>query len=134
MTTEILPLRTQNIELTSEERRQLNIVIDLLIPSDKDYPPPSSLHLLDIFLHHLQANRTSNLLLSSKRLRAVLHEMNILADSDFCSVSKDRQHTILHAIEQRNPALFQTILTFANHSYYSQLGLLRVERQHASLS
>lgn len=134
MTTDILPLRTQNIELTHEERRQLNIIIDLLIPSDKDYPPPSSLHLLDVFLRHLQANRTSNLLLSSKRLRAVLHEMNILADSDFCSASKDQQYTILRSIEQRNPALFQTILTFANHSYYSQLGLLRVERQHAFLS
>ena len=134
MTTEILPLRTQNIELTYQERRQLNIIIDLLIPSDKDYPPPSSLHLLDVFLQHLQSNRTSNLLLSSKHLRAILHEMNVLADSDFCSASKDQQRSILRAIEQRNPALFQTILTFANHSYYSQLGLLHVERQHASLS
>ena len=134
MTTEILPLRTQNIELTHEERKQLNTIIDLLIPSDKDYPPPSSLHLLDVFLRHIQSNRTSTLLLSSERLRAVLHKMNTLTDSDFCSASKERQHTVLRYIEQENPALFQTILTFANHSYYSQLSLLRVERLQASLS
>ena len=134
MTTEILPLRTQNIELTHGERKQLNIIIDLLIPSDKDYPPPSSLHLLDVFLHHIQSNRTSTLLLSSKRLHAVLHEMNAMADGDFCDVSKERQQNILRYIEQCNPALFQTMLTFANHSYYSQLGLRRVERLQASLS
>jgi len=134
MSTALLQRRAQNIELNREERRLLNLIIDFLIPSDTEYPPPSSLHLLDVFLSHLQSNRASTLLLSNSRLHAVLHEMNLLADGDFCAINKERQHSILRSLEQRNPALFQTILTFANHSYYSQLSLLRVERQHASLS
>lgn len=134
MTTDILPLRAQNIELTHDERRQLNTIIDLLIPSDTEYPAPSSLHLIDIFLRHLQSNRTSTLLLSSTRLHALLREMNALADGDFCRASKERQHAILRYVEQCNPALFQTILTLVNHSYYSQLALLRVSRHHTLLS
>ncbi|GAC1359373.1 MAG: hypothetical protein NVSMB38_42980 [Ktedonobacteraceae bacterium] len=119
--------RNQKIELSPEERAQLNAFIDLLIPSDKDFPPPSSLHLIDTFLKHLSPSRTdkTSLLLSEKRLHMALRELNASADGDFCGVSPEQQQAILRNFERRDPALFQTLWTLANHSYYSCLATLR---------
>ncbi len=121
------PTRSQKIELSPEERSQLNAFIDLLIPADKDFPPPSSLHLIDAFLNHLTPSKTDkmSLLLSEKRLRAALRDLNASADGNFCGVSSEQQHTILKHFERREPALFQTLWTLANHSYYSRLATLR---------
>jgi len=121
------PTRKQKIELSPEERNQLNVFIDLLIPADKDFPPPSSLHLIDAFLNHLTPSKTDkiSLLLSEKRLRAALRDLNASADGNFCGVSLEQQHTILKHFERREPALFQTLWTLANHSYYSRLATLR---------
>ncbi len=119
------PPRKQKIELSPEECNQLNAIIDLLIPSDKDFPPPSSLHLIDTFLHHLLLSKTTTLVLSEKRLRMVLCELNASADGNFCSVSVEKQHMILNHFERQDPALFQTLWTLANHSYYTQLATMR---------
>ena len=122
-----LPPRNQKIELSPEERNQLNALIDLLIPADKDFPAPSSLHLLDTFLTHLSTsnyNRTSSLL-SVKRLRTALRDLNTLADGNFCGASSERQQTTLKHFDRSEPALFQTLWTIANHSYYSRLASLR---------
>ncbi len=122
-----VPPRKQKIELSPEERTQLNVFIDLLIPADKDFPPPSSLHLLDTFLTHLSPgthNRVSSLL-SVKRLRTALRDLNTLADGNFCGASLERQQATLRHFERREPALFQTLWTLANHSYYSRLAALR---------
>src|SRR5689334_19402423 len=72
-------VRKKPIELSYEERAQLNTIIDLLIPSDNDFPPPSSLHLVDELLHHLRSTgqHKATLTLSEHRLRAVLQELNI---------------------------------------------------------
>jgi len=127
MTLRVSPPRNQKIEFSPEERTQLNAFIDLLIPSDKDFPPPSSLHLIDAFLNHLSPSKNDrmSLLLSEKRLRTALRELNAAADGNFCGVSSERQHTILRHFERRDPALFQTLWTLANHSYYSRLATLR---------
>lgn len=123
----VSPPRSQKIELSPEERTQLNAFIDLLIPSDKDFPPPSSLHLIDAFLNHLSPSKNDKmpLLLSEQRLRTALRELNASADGNFCGVSLERQHVILRHFERRDPALFQTLWTLANHSYYSRLATLR---------
>jgi hypothetical protein len=123
----VSPSRNHKIDLSHEERTQLNAVIDLLIPSDKDFPPPSSLHLIDAFLNHLSTSKYDrvSLLLSEKLLRTTLRELNALADGNFCGASSERQHAILRHFEQRDPALFQTLWTLANHSYYSRLATLR---------
>ena len=123
----VLPPRNQKIELSPEERTQLNAFIDLLIPSDKDFPPPSSLHLIDAFLNHLSPSRNSRTssMLSEKRLRTALRDLNASADGNFCGASSERQHAILRHFEQHEPALFQTLWTLANHSYYSRLAMLR---------
>jgi len=122
-----LSTRSQKIELSPEERSQLNAFIDLLIPADKDFPPPSSLHLIDAFLNHLTPSKTDkmSLLLSEKRLHAALGDLNASAGGNFCGVSSEQQHTILKHFEQREPALFQTLWTLVNHSYYSRLATLR---------
>jgi hypothetical protein len=121
------PTRKQQIELSLEERNQLNTFIDLLIPADKDFPPPSSLHLIDTFLTYLAPGKTDkmSLLVSEKRLRTALRDLNTSADGNFCGVSAERQQTILKHFARREPALFQTLLTLANHSYYSRLATLR---------
>ena len=136
MSTAMLPAREQSTALTRAERIQLVRVIDLLIPSDSDFPPPSSLHLIDIILHHLNAhrNRSSTLSLDKTNLCAVLHEMNTLADGDFCHASPGQQQRIVHTIEQTHPALFQTLWTLVNHSYYSQLSISRGRPPAVSLS
>ena len=121
------PTRKQKIELSPDEHKQLNAFIDLLIPADNDFPPPSSLHLIEAFLNHLTPSKTDkmSLLLSETRLRAALQDLNTSADGNFCGVSSERQYAILKHFEQREPALFQALWTLANHSYYSRLATLR---------
>src|SRR5436190_22908572 len=95
-------VRKKPIELSHEERAQLNIIIDLLIPSDNDFPPPSSLHLIDEFLHYLLPDKehTTTLMLSEKRLRTVLRDLNTSAGGNFCSASREKQYAILHHLER----------------------------------
>jgi hypothetical protein len=116
-------LRKSTVELSNEERAQLNTIIDLLIPSDKDFPPPSSLHLIDEFLRYLLPDKehTTTLMLSEKRLRTVLRDLNASAGGNFCSASREKQRAILHHLERRDPAFFQSLWTLANHGYYAHL-------------
>lgn len=123
-------LQPRSIELSQKERTQLDTIIDLLIPSDDNFPAPSSLRLADEFLYHLvprNGNRTT-LVLNEKRLRVVLHDLNTIADGDFCRVSTEQQHKTLKVLEQRDPALFQGIWSLANHCYYTLLATAR--RRH----
>jgi len=126
------PLFKQKIELSLEERAQLNTIIDLLIPSDKDFPPPSSLQLIDELLHHLlpRSGRKTPLLLSEKRLRSALKELNLSAGGDFCEASSEKQQNLLRYLEQRDPAFFQSLWTLVNHSYYTLLA----SRLHSRLA
>jgi D-ribose pyranose/furanose isomerase RbsD len=119
--------RKRKIELSQEERATLNAVIDLIIPSDDYFPPPSSLPLIDELLRHLVpdvANHIS-LILNEGRLRHALHEINIAADGNFCKLSPERQKQILSSFEQHDPVCFQTLTTLVNHSYYSHLAIHR---------
>lgn len=120
-------LRKQTIELSQEERVELNTIIDLLIPSNEDFPPPSSLSLIDEFLHHLTPDRPQKtaLALNAQRLHAVLRELNTAAGGCFCDASPAAQHTLLRQLEQREPALFQALWTLANHSYYKHLATVQ---------
>lgn len=115
--------RKQAIELSHEESAQLNAIIDLLIPSDDTFPAPSSLHLIDAFLSHLlpSAENKTTLVLNEQRLRLMLHDLNIAAGGCFCKASIDKQQVLLRQLEQRDPAFFQALWTFANHSYYTFL-------------
>jgi hypothetical protein len=118
--------RRQIITLSSEERTQLATIIDLLIPSDEEFPPPSSLHLLDEFIRRLapsSASRTT-LMLNEQRLRMMLCNLNTEAGGSFCSASAEQQQRILNQFEQREPAFFQELWTLANHSYYTRLATL----------
>ncbi|GCE46710.1 gluconate 2-dehydrogenase subunit 3-like protein [Thermosporothrix hazakensis] len=119
-------LQRRHAELSFEERAQLNAVIDLLIPSDGDFPPPSSLHLIDELLIHLHPCQKSQAprMLTVKRLRLLLHELNISAGGDFCRASPEKQQSLLKQLEWRNPAFFQELWTLANHSYYTRLAYL----------
>src|SRR5579875_2579485 len=113
------------VELSAEERATLTTILDLLIPADGDFPPPSSLHLVDEFLRYLrsEAFRFPSLSLSLPRLRAVLRDFNLAADGNFCKASPELQQTILWQLEQRDPAFFQALWTLANHSYYARLAM-----------
>ena len=115
--------RKQKIELSAIERAQLNTIIDLLIPSDQDFPAPSSLPLIDEFLHHLQpkAEHKATLMLNEKRLRTALHELNVSAGGNFCQASPEKQQSLLRLLEKRDPAFFQALWTLVNHSYYTML-------------
>lgn len=117
------PSRKQKIELSIEERAQLNTIIDLLIPSDKDFPPPSSLELVDEFLHYLRpkAAHKMTLMLNEKRLRTALKELNLSAGGNFCLANTEKQQSLLRHLEQRDPAFFQALWTLVNHSYYAML-------------
>ena len=108
------PYQKRVVELSYEERAQLDTIIDLLIPADEDFPPPSSLHLLDDFLLHL--------------LPRILRDLNTSAGGRFCSVSVEKQQTLLHHLERREPALFQALWALANHSYYKQLATINKTR------
>jgi hypothetical protein len=118
--------KKQVIEFSHEERTQLDTIIDLLIPSDADFPPPSSLHLIDEFLLHLlpRIDNSTTRMLNAKRLRSVLRDLNASAGGRFCSVSVEKQQTLLHHLERREPALFQALWALANHSYYKQLATI----------
>jgi hypothetical protein len=116
-------VRKKPIELSHEERAQLNTIIDLLIPSDNDFPPPSSLHLVDELLHHLRSTGEykATLTLSEHRLRGVLQELNIAAGGNFCQTSHEKQLTLLRLLEYQDLAFFQTLWTLVNHTYYKLL-------------
>ncbi len=116
-------LRKRTIELSDEERAQLNAIIDLLIPADRDFPPPSSLQLIDELLHHLQPNAAhkTTLMLSERRLRTVLQELNMAAGGNFCQANAEKQQLMLRNLERRDPAFFQALWTLANHGYYKLL-------------
>jgi hypothetical protein len=117
----------QAIELSYEERMELNTIIDLLIPSDEHFPPPSSLHLIDEFLYHLlpAVDNSTTKMLNAKRLRTVLRDLNISAGGHFCSATVEKQQGLLRLLEKREPALYQALWTLANHSYYKQLATNR---------
>ena len=117
------PVRKKPIELSHEEQAQLNTIIDLLIPSDNDFPPPSSLHLVDELLGHLRSigEHKATLTLSEHRLRAVLQDLNTAAGGNFCQVSSEKQHTLLRLLEYQDLAFFQTLWTLVNHTYYKLL-------------
>jgi hypothetical protein len=122
---EVSARKTRTPELSHNERNQVNVIIDLLIPSDKDFPPPSSLHLIDTFLAHLLFNGENRVThaVKMKQLRSVLHELNIAADGNFCNASNEKQRLLLRLFERRNPAYFQELWTLANHSYYMKMAL-----------
>ncbi len=126
MTLRMPAKQKQVVELSYEERAQLNTIIDLLIPSDEDFPPPSSLHLIDEFLHHLlpRIDNSTTRMLNAKRLRSVLHDLNTSAGGRFCSASVEKQQMLLRHLERREPALFQALWALANHSYYKQLATI----------
>lgn len=121
------PTHRHKIDLNYEERALLNTVIDLLIPSDEEFPPPSSLQLIDDLLSHLQPNVKDNtkLVLSEQRLRAMLHNLNGLANSNFCHSSLEQQQRLLDHLERSEPALFQALWSLVNHSYYTHLAKQR---------
>ncbi|GCF08037.1 hypothetical protein [Dictyobacter arantiisoli] len=125
--------RKQKIDLSIDERTQLNVIIDLLIPSDQDFPPPSSLHLIDELLLHLlpRTGRKSTLMLSEKRLRTALIELNLSAGGNFCLASTEKQQSLLRHLEYRDPAFFQALWTLVNHSYYA---ILAQRWQHSQLA
>ncbi len=115
----------QTFDLNHEERTQLNTILDLLIPSDQDFPPPSSLHLLDDFLLQLRttARHKTTTMLGERQLRSVLHELNVSAGGDFCQVDAEKQQRLLRNLEHHDPAFFQALWTLANHSYYKLLAI-----------
>src|SRR5262249_33799229 len=115
--------RNHTIELSCDERTQLNVIIDLLIPSDDDFPSPSSLQLIDVFLHQLHptAGYKATLMLNERRLRTILNELNSSAGGNFCTANAELQQRLLRHLEQREPALFETLWTLVNHSYYKLL-------------
>ena len=116
----------QAIELSYEERLELNTIIDLLIPSDEHFPPPSSLHLIDQFLHHLlpTIDNSTTKMLNAKRLRTVLRDLNASAGGRFCSASIEKQQALLRLLERREPALYQALWALVSHSYYKQLATI----------
>ncbi len=120
-------LHRRTVEFSYEERVQLDTIIDLLIPSDDNFPAPSSLHLIDVFLRHLLPNAEHNtsLMLNQQRLQTVLHDLNLAAGGNFCTTSPEKQQTLLRQLERKDPAFFQTLWTLANHSYYTHLATQR---------
>ncbi|HEU5229073.1 MAG TPA: hypothetical protein VFU49_14755 [Ktedonobacteraceae bacterium] len=122
-----LPLRQRTIEFSHEERVQLDTIIDLLIPSDDNFPAPSSLPLIDVLLRHLlpSAENETALMLNQQRLRTVLRDLNIAAGGCFCKANLERQQILLKQLERKDPAFFQMLWTLANHSYYTHLATQR---------
>ena len=116
----------QAIVLNAEERILLNTIIDRLIPSDEEFPPPSSLHLLDEFIHNLLPSNASKttLMLNEKRLHALFSDLNREAGGSFCHANVETQERLLKSLERREPAFYQELWTLANHSYYTRLATL----------
>ncbi len=115
--------RKQTIKLSTEEETQLNTIIDLLIPADKDFPPPSSLHLIDELKRHLlpTVEYRTTVLLNENHLRNILQELNSSAGGSFCQANTEKQQSLLRRLEQREPAFFQALWSIVNHSYYTLL-------------
>jgi hypothetical protein len=111
------------IELSIEERTQLNAIIDLLIPSDQDFPPPSSLQLVDKLLNHLKTKDECKvaLMINEQCLHNALVELNSSAGGNFCQASPEKQQSLLHNLEHHDPAFFQSLWTLVNHCYYALL-------------
>ena len=122
-----LPLRQRTIEFSHEERVQLDTIIDLLIPSDDNFPAPSSLPLIDVLLRHLlpSTENETSLMLNQQRLRTVLRDLNSAAGGCFCKANLEKQQILLKQLERKDPAFFQTLWTLANHSYYTHLATQR---------
>ena len=120
------PRRGQSIELDSREQATLKTIIDLLIPADEDFPPPSSLQLIDELIPYFRPHPLSHnpLLIKEQRLRSILSSLNTLAGGDFCGVCQNEQQHILRQLEQQEPAFFQMLWTLVNHSYYARLAKL----------
>lgn len=116
-------MHKKGIEFTYEEQTLLNTIIDLLIPSDNDFPPPSSLPLVDELLRHLHSTgrHKTTLMLSEHRLRTVLHDLNTAAGGDFCQASPEKQHKLLKCLEFQDLAFFQILWTLVNYTYYRLL-------------
>lgn len=115
----------QKIEFTREEKAMLNTVIDLIIPSDEHFPPPSSLSLSDELVRHLQPGISNylSLMLDQERLRTMLSTLNISADGHFCKLEQEQQQSLLNSLEQQDPASFQALWTLVNHSYYAHMAM-----------
>ena len=113
--------RKRPIELNQDEQAQLNTIIDLLIPADENFPPPSSLHVIDEFLYQYFPERehTANLKFNEQRLRGLLHNLNSAADGNFCMAGTEKQQALLKHLEHHDPAFFQELWMLANHSYYT---------------
>ena len=120
----LIPSR-RTVDLSGDERCQLNTIIDLLIPADEDFPPPSSLQLIDEFLFHLlpHAANSRTPMLHIQRLRTVLRDLTTFAGGNFCKAPLEKQKALLKHLEMRDPAFFQTLLTLVSHSYYSRLAI-----------
>jgi hypothetical protein len=120
-----------SIQLTPEEKTLLNTVIDLMIPADDQFPPPSSLHLIDELLRHLRPSIAShiNLMLNEQRLRNILSNLNHAADGNFCKRSQEEQKLLLNDLEYQDPVSFQALWTLVNHSYYAHLAINQPMRQ-----
>ena len=121
------PLRQRTIEFSHEERVQLDTIIDLLIPSDDNFPAPSSLPLIDVLLRHLlpSTENETSLMLNQQCLRTVLRDLNSAAGGCFCKANLEKQQILLKQLERKDPAFFQTLWTLANHSYYTHLATQR---------
>lgn len=119
--------RKKTIQLSQEERTLLNTILDLMIPADEHFPPPSSLHLLDELLPHLIPAISNHIsfMLNEERLRTVLRDLNMAAEGNFCQLCPDQQKQLLNRFEQRYPVCFQALWTLVNHSYYSHLATKR---------
>lgn len=120
-------LKQQIFELSPEERTQLNAIIDILIPADKEFPPPSSLHLIDELLSYLKpgSSNKSPSIMNIQRLRAILRDLNSSARGSFSEASAEIQHAMLIQLERREPAYFQALWVLASHSYYARLAKLQ---------
>ena len=130
-----LPTGRQKIELSIEERAQLNAIVDLLIPSDHEFPPPSSLQLVDELLCHLKSKSECKvaLMLNERQLHRALAELNTLAGGNFCQINADKQQRLLKHLEHHDPAFFQSLWTLVNHSYYSLLAHRQPEQLRRSV-
>lgn len=111
--------------LSTEERAQLNTIIDLLIPADESFPAPSSLHVLDEILLHLPPEKTCYKLsvLDHNCLQSFLSDLNYSAGGNFCRATPEEQHRLLRLFELRDPAIFQSFWALAYHTYYTRLAM-----------
>lgn len=114
--------------LSTEERAQLNTIIDLLIPADDHFPAPSSLHVLDEILQHLPPEKTYYRLsvLDLSCLQSLLVDLNFSAGGNFCLATPEEQHRLLRLFELQDPAIFQSFWALVYHTYYTRLAMLNL--------